>query len=127
METQSRIAVMIASDHPIMRDGLRLRIQQERDMYVVCDAGETAQLLREFTLCRPDVVVIDLHLPSGSGARAVSRIRALSPMTPVVVLANYPGESAGPQPPGHGPTVVVSKISANEQIISAIRNAVATS
>jgi two-component system, NarL family, nitrate/nitrite response regulator NarL len=126
METQSRIAVMIASDHPIMRDGLRLRIQQEKDMYVICDAGESTQLLREFALCRPDVVVVDLHLPSGTGLRAVSRIRALSPTTPVVVLANYPGELPDPRAPGHGPTVVVSKISANEQIISAIRNAVAT-
>jgi two-component system, NarL family, response regulator YdfI len=125
MDAQSRIAVMIASDHPIMRDGLRLRIQQESDMYVVCDGGDIAQILHEFHICRPDVVLIDLHLPRGVGLRAMSSIRSISPETPLVVLANYPGEVHESPRAGQGATVMVSKLSANEEIIPAIRKAVA--
>jgi DNA-binding NarL/FixJ family response regulator len=116
---------MIASDHPIMRDGLRLRIQQESDMYVVCDAGDLAQILQEFQICRPDVMVIDLHLPRGVGVRALESIRDLSPATPLVVLANYPGEVQESRRPGQAALVMVPKISANEEIIPGIRKAIA--
>jgi DNA-binding NarL/FixJ family response regulator len=125
LEAESRIAVMIASDHPIMRDGLRLRIQQESDMYVVCDGGDLEQILHEFQICRPDVVVIDLHLPRGVGVRAMESIRAVSPGTPLVVLANYPGEVHEARRPGQAAVVTVPKISANEQIIPGIRKAIA--
>jgi DNA-binding NarL/FixJ family response regulator len=125
MDAQSRIAVMIASDHPIMRDGLRLRIQQERDMYVVCDGGGLTQILHDFHSCRPDVVLIDLHLPRGVGLQAMNSIRSLSPRTPLVVLADYPGEIHESPRTGQGVAVMVSKISANEQIIPAIRKAIA--
>jgi len=117
---------MIASDHPIMRDGLRLRIQHERDMYIVCEAGDLAQIVRAFQICRPDVVVLDLHLPRGAGVRAMSSIRRHSPMMPLVVLANDPGEVAESRRTGQGNTVTVSKISANEEVIPAIRKAIAT-
>jgi two-component system, NarL family, response regulator NreC len=122
---QPRIAVMIASDHPIMRDGLRLRIQQESDMYVVCDGGDLAQILQEFQICRPDVMVIDLHLPRGVGVRAMESIRDISPGTPLVILANYPGEVHESRRPGHAAVVTVPKIAANEEIIPGIRKAVA--
>lgn len=112
---------MIASDHPIMRDGLRLRIQQERDMYVVCEAGDLAQILRDLQICRPDVVVLDLHLPRGAGARAISRIRGLSPMMPLVILANDPAELTESR---SSDILTVSKISASEEVIPAIRKAI---
>src|ERR1700734_2598132 len=125
MEAGSRIAVMIASDHPIMRDGLRLRIQQEGDMYVVCEAGDLAQVLRGLHICKPDVVVIDLHLPQGVGVRAMNSTRDLSPTMPLVALVNYPGEAPESRLGARVATATVSKISPNEQIIPAIRRVIA--
>ena len=116
---------MIASDHPIMRDGLRLRIQQESDMYVAYEASDLAQILLAFHTCKPDVLVIDLHLPPGAGVRAMHSIMSLSPMLPLVVLADDPGELPVSRRTGPGTTVTVPKISANEQIIPAIRKAIA--
>jgi len=115
---------MIASDHPIMRDGLRLRIQQERDMCVVWEAGDLAEIIRGLRSCRPDVVVIDLHLPQGVAVRAASGIRGLSPLMPLVVLLDYPGEAPESRPAARVQTVTVSKISVNEQIIPAIRQVI---
>jgi DNA-binding NarL/FixJ family response regulator len=76
------------SDHPIMRDGLRLCIQREADMRVVCEASELAQILRKFWIRRPHVVVIDLSRPRDAGLRAMNAIRDLSPQAPLVMLAS---------------------------------------
>jgi DNA-binding NarL/FixJ family response regulator len=125
MHTLSRIAVMIASDHPIMRDGLRLRIQQETDMWIVCEASNLAQIMRNFQICRPHVVVIDLQLPRDAGRRAISAIEAVSPSTPLVVLNDDPAELDESPRTAEGTIVIVSKVRASEQVIPAIRSAVA--
>jgi DNA-binding NarL/FixJ family response regulator len=117
---------MIVTDHPIMRDGLRLRVQQESDMYVVCEACDLPQTLRDFPPCRPDVVVIDLQRPSGAGLRAMNALRKLSPGMPLVVLESDSGIARhGSSVPEEGATVMVSKIWASEQVIPAIRRAAA--
>jgi two-component system NarL family response regulator len=118
---------MIVTDHPIMRDGLRLRVQQESDMRVVCEASDLSQTVRDFHRCRPEVVVIDLQLPRGAGLSAMNAIRKIAPRTSLVVLANYPGEFATSSHPGEGATEVVSKIDAGEQVILAIRKVVLAS
>ena len=123
MQIQPRIAVMIVTDHPIMRDGLRLRVQQEADMYVVCDTSDVSQTLRDFHLCRPDVLIIDLQSPRGAGLRATDAIRKLSPATPLVVLEDYPADAEAQRGSAHGRTILVPKMLACEQIISAIRKA----
>jgi DNA-binding NarL/FixJ family response regulator len=115
---------MIVTDHPIMRDGLRLRVQQEADMCVVCNASNLSQTLRDFQTCRPDVVVIDLHLPQGAGVRAMNAITTMSPRTPLVVLADYPDEMDASPRAGVGATVIVAKMSASERVIPAIRQAI---
>jgi two-component system, NarL family, response regulator YdfI len=123
MPSQGKIAVMVASDHPIMRDGLRLRIRQEADMWVVCEASDLPQILREFRLCSPDVVLIDLHVPRDATPRAIEGIRAIAPRTPLVVLVDSPSQLGRSLRAGHGVVVEVSKILVSQQIIPAIRHA----
>ena len=62
--------VMIINNHPIMRVGLRLAIQREADLELVCEVADEAEALVQFELCHPDVVLIDLQLPQGSGLHA---------------------------------------------------------
>jgi DNA-binding NarL/FixJ family response regulator len=127
MHPKRRIAVMIVTDQQIMRDGLRLRIQQEADMCVVCEASDLSQTIRDLRLCRPEVVVIDLHSPQGVGQQAVRALRMISPGTPLVVLADYPGEVSIPPRVGESVTLIVPKMLANEQVIPAIRKGVSDS
>jgi two-component system, NarL family, response regulator len=125
MQNQRKIAVMIVSNHPIMRDGLRLRVQQEPDMHVVCEPGDVKQTIYDLRRCRPDVALIDLQLPRGAGLLAMNAIRGISPQTPLVVLTNYPGDVDTSPRAAEGPTLVVSKTLVSEQVIDAIRAAVA--
>jgi DNA-binding NarL/FixJ family response regulator len=120
MQQQQKIAVMTASDHPIMRDGLRLCIQKESDMWLVCETNDLAQLRREFKICRPHVVVIDLSRPRDAAIRAMNAIRHLSPKMPLVIIVSELEEL--PESHGvHGPTVFISRIRASHEIIAAIR------
>jgi DNA-binding NarL/FixJ family response regulator len=124
MQQQLKIAVMIASDHPIMRDGLRLCIQREADMWVVCEASDLAQILREFRICRPHVVVIDLSQPRNAGLRAMNAIRNRQPEMPLVIFVSEL-EELGESPGTQGATAIVSRIRASQEIIPAIRKVIA--
>jgi DNA-binding NarL/FixJ family response regulator len=119
MHQQQKIAVMTASDHPIMREGLRLCIQREPDMWLVCEANDLAQARRELRICRPHVVVIDLARPHDAGLRAMNAIRRLSPNMPLVVFVNEIEESYESKTQGF--TAFVSRIRASHEVIAAIR------
>lgn len=94
-------------------------------MYVVRNPTDLSQTLRDFRSSGPDVVVIDLHLAQGAGVRAMNAITMMSPGTPLVVLADYVGEVDASRRAGQGATVIVAKMLASEQIIPAIRKALA--
>jgi DNA-binding NarL/FixJ family response regulator len=115
--------VMIVNDHPIMRVGLRLAVQREADLELVCEVADEAEAVLQFKRCRPDVVLIDLQLPQGSGLRAIEAIHGLSPQSPVVVLTTFPGEADVPAGNASGPIVYVSKAAPSEEIMAAVREA----
>jgi two-component system, NarL family, response regulator len=114
---------MIVTDQPIMRDGLRLRIELERDLRVVCEASDLTAAARDVLSCRPDVVVIDLQLPKGEGLRAINTLDALAPHLPMVVLADYPIDLAAKLFARGTPLIMVSKIVTGAEVIRAIRQA----
>jgi DNA-binding NarL/FixJ family response regulator len=115
--------VMIVNDHPIMRVGLRLAVEREPDLELVCEVADEAEAVLQFKLCRPDVVLIDLQLPRGSGLRAIAAIHRLSPRSPIVVLTTFPGEADVPAGNATGPIVYVSKAAQTEEIMAAVREA----
>lgn len=116
-----KIRVMIVNDHPIMRVGLRMAIQREADLELVCEAGDGAEALAQFQHCRPDVVLIDLQPPHGSGPHAIETIHALHPRTPVVMLTTFPADADIPVRGTGAPIVCVSKAAPSEDIVAAIR------
>lgn len=83
------IKILIADDHLIIRQGLRLILETEDDFEVVGEASEGAEALR---LCRdltPDVVLMDLRMPGMDGLTAIEKLRAIQPEIAVVILTTF--------------------------------------
>jgi DNA-binding NarL/FixJ family response regulator len=81
-----RLTVLVVDDHPIWRDGVTRDL--EAAGLVVCGtAGDGAQALRVATATRPDVVLLDMHLPDGSGAEVARRLALLDPPPRILVLS----------------------------------------
>ena len=88
------IRLLLVDDHELVRVGLRTLVEAEPDFEVVGEASNVAEAVRRALFDQPDVVVIDLDLPDGSGLEVFSRLRAFSPASRVLVLTGFADEAA---------------------------------
>ena len=84
--SETPITIVVADDHTVMRSGLRMLLEAEKDFDVVAEAGTIQSVLRDVRSHRPAVLVLDLKMPGGSSVDAISRLAAFAPGTAVVVL-----------------------------------------
>lgn len=89
-----RIKVMLVDDHEVVRRGLRSLVETTDDLEVVGEASTVAEAVRQAQQSQPDVVVMDVRLPDGSGIEAAREIRAHRPATRVLMLTSYTDERA---------------------------------
>ncbi|MCX6462895.1 MAG: response regulator transcription factor [Pseudonocardiales bacterium] len=83
------IRVLIVDDHPVVRDGLRGVLDGEPDMTVVGEAGHGAEALARVGDAAPDVVLMDLRMPTMGGVEAITALRATAPAVRVLVLTTF--------------------------------------
>jgi DNA-binding NarL/FixJ family response regulator len=83
------IRVVLADDHPVVREGLRGMLAAEPGIEVVADAASGAEAVAVAARYRPDVVLMDLRMPHGDGVTATAEIVAATPAVRVVVLTTY--------------------------------------
>jgi DNA-binding NarL/FixJ family response regulator len=83
------IRVVLADDHPIVREGLRGMLAAEPGIEVVAEAASGAEAVAVAARYRPDVVLMDLRMPGGDGVTATAKILAATPGARVVVLTTY--------------------------------------
>jgi DNA-binding NarL/FixJ family response regulator len=83
------IRILLADDHPVVRDGLAAMLGTQPDFQVVGEAGNGAEAVAEAARLRPDVVLMDLEMPSLDGIEAIRRLRAADPAIQVVVLTAF--------------------------------------
>lgn len=119
------IRVLIADDHPVMRDGLRAAIAQEEDMEVVGEAGDGAEAIERHRALQPDVTLIDLQMPNVDGLEAIQAIRAESPSALMVVLTTFPGDARVTRAMKLGAISYLLKSACREEILRAVRAAAA--
>jgi NarL family two-component system response regulator YdfI len=83
------IRILIADDHEVVREGLRLLLEDESDFAVVGEAGDGAEAVRLIGEVHPQVVLMDLRMPGMDGLAAVEKIRAQWSEVAVVILTTY--------------------------------------
>jgi DNA-binding NarL/FixJ family response regulator len=85
---------LVVDDHEIVREGLVALLARRPGFQVVAEAGTVAEAVDRARHHRPDIVVMDVRLPDGSGIEACREIRAELPETKVLMLTSYPDEDA---------------------------------
>jgi len=119
---RSQTTVVIADDHTVVRQGLRLLIDNEPGMQVIAEAGTVPDAERMARAHRPTVLVLDLNMPGGSSLEAIPRLRE---HVAVVVLTMQDDPAFARQALQAGALGFVLKEAADEELLEAIRLAAA--
>jgi len=93
MATTEKLKILIVDDHDIVRKGLAMLISRQKDLSVVAEAGTIAEALEKARAFIPDIVVMDIRLPDGSGIEACRDIRDENNNVKVLILTSYEGEA----------------------------------
>jgi two-component system, NarL family, response regulator DevR len=88
------LRLLIVDDHEVVRQGLVALLDRREGFQVVAEAGTVAEAIEQARRFQPDVVIMDVRLPDGSGIEACREIRAERPATRIVMLTSYPDEEA---------------------------------
>jgi DNA-binding NarL/FixJ family response regulator len=88
-ETGGRLRVLLADDHPVMREGLVRLLREQPDIEVVGEAGDGEAAVRLALELRPDVLVVDVSMPRVDGLEATRRLRAARQALRIVALSMH--------------------------------------
>ena len=88
------LRLLVVDDHEVVRQGLVALLDRREGFEVVAEAGTVTEAVEQAHRHEPDIVIMDVRLPDGSGVEACREIRAERPATRVVMLTSYPDEEA---------------------------------
>jgi two-component system response regulator DevR len=89
-----KLGVFLLDDHEVVRTGLRSLLEATDDIVVVGEASSVADALLRIPIARPDVAILDVRLPDGSGVEVCREIRSSWPETKCIMLTSYPDDEA---------------------------------
>jgi DNA-binding NarL/FixJ family response regulator len=92
MTGNAPIRVLIADDHPLLREGIAAVLAAFPDMQLVGEAADGREAVEQFRRLRPDVTLMDLQMPHLPGIEAITAIRSEFPAARIVVLTTYRGD-----------------------------------
>jgi DNA-binding NarL/FixJ family response regulator len=119
------IRVLLVDDHELFRSSLRTRLEQEDGIRPVGEAGTAKQAVSKARALQPDVVLLDLILPRGSGYEAIPDLLKASPSMSIVVVSSQTQPTSIRQAIGAGARGYVPKRASDTELIEAVRRVAA--
>jgi DNA-binding NarL/FixJ family response regulator len=118
------IRLLVADDHPVVRDGLRAMLATQPDMELVGEAATGSEAVERALALHPDVVLMDLQMPELDGPAAIATLRERAPEVRVLVLTTFGTDADITRAVDAGATGYLLKDAPREQLFGAIRAAV---
>jgi len=115
------IQILIADDHPLLRNGLKQVLSLEPDLRVAGEAEDSEQVLQHLAEPGWDVVVLDITMPGRGGLEILRDIRRIRPDVPVLVLSMHPEDQFAVRAIKAGASGYLTKTNACEEVVRAIR------
>src|SRR6202522_1606307 len=117
--------VFVVDDHPIVRQGLALLINQEADLAVCGQAEEMHSALRVIPTAKPDILILDISLNGPDGLELLKNIRLTAPRLPVLVLSMHDESIYAERALRAGANGYIMKQEATEKVLVALRRILA--
>jgi DNA-binding NarL/FixJ family response regulator len=117
--------IMLADDHKIVRQGLRVLLEAEPDFHLVGEAGDGLEAVQMIERLRPDVLVLDLMMPGLSGIEVARQVSKRSPQTCVIILSMHANEAYVLEALRNGAVGYVLKDSSADELVQAVREVIA--
>ena len=121
MEEMENVRILLADDHNILRDGMRLLLERQPGFAVVGEAGDGREIVELAREHHPDVIVMDIAMPNMNGIEATRRIVEKQPETGVVILSMHYDESYVLRSLKAGARAYLLKDALKSELIAAIR------
>jgi DNA-binding NarL/FixJ family response regulator len=120
-ETKKTVRIVLADDHPIVRDGLKKLLELEEDFAVVGEASDGREVLQKVQELDPDVLLLDLRMPNLDGLSALQALQQTNSRTRVIVLTASEDKNEFVQAMKLGCSGIVLKQTAPDLIVKSIR------
>lgn len=120
MNPQEKITILIADDHPVVRQGYRLLLENSGDMKVVAEAGNAREAYEAAACYQPDVIIMDISLPDSSGLDAIGRILSREPASRILVFSVHDNPLLIKRAREKGAKGYITKRSMPRQMVAAV-------
>ena len=120
-DPNGRLRIMIADDHVVVREGLKLVIEGQKDMVVVSEASDGASAIQQAQDLKPDVVIMDISMPGMNGLVATRTLKRILPQSVIVTLTRHGDDAYLEELMRAGASAYVLKQSPPVELITAIR------
>jgi len=115
------IKILIADDHPVVREGLSAMLNREEDIQVVGEAEDGRDAINKATELQPDIILMDLRMPEVDGVEAMRQIKVKNPDMKFIVLTTYDNDEYIFEGIEAGARAYLLKDAPREELFTAIR------
>ncbi|HCB48594.1 MAG TPA: DNA-binding response regulator, partial [Chloroflexi bacterium] len=117
----SKISLILADDHAVVRSGLRMLLEAQPDMQIVAEVESGTEAVEKVESLRPNVILMDIQMPGVSGIEATREIRRIAPDTAVLALTMHEDDQYFFEMLNAGASGYVPKRAAPDELLTAIR------